>query len=233
MTKLAKKFWKLGPQITGKCISNTLSDRFWVKVSRWIEWKIFQVIFKKDNEKIEFHDSVQDWVFTTVYFKSLPLIWKRGVKISVKMTGMPYSRFVCRRGNFFKFLKLQKTIITCFFNKKHFYIHQQAEIQIKYQSVDVCKSVAKKKHAIFCSLLTMMKQLSFLHLFNCVYPIFHRNNIAKKDLENVWELQYRRTCLYNQGVQTFCTLWLQNIILQSECNFTSKKVSPASIKKTL
>ena len=95
------------------------------------------------------------------------------------------------------------------------------------------KVLLKKKHAIFCSLLTMMKQLSFLHLFNCVYPIFHRNNIAKKDLENVWELQYRRTCLYNQGVQTFCTLWLQNIILQSECNFTSKKVSPASIKKTL
>ena len=146
MTKLAKNFWKLGPQITGKCISNTLSDRFWVKVSRWIEWKIFQVIFKKDNGKVEFHDPVQDWVFTTVYFKSLPLIWKRWVKISVKMTGMLYSRFVCRRGNcFFKFLRLRKTIITCFFNKKHFYIHQQVEIQIKYQSVDVWKSVANKK----------------------------------------------------------------------------------------
>ena len=145
---------------------------------------------------------------------------------------MPYSRFVCRRGNFFKFLKLQKTIITCFFNKKHFYIHQQAEIQIKYQSVDVCKSVAKKKA---CNILQSFNhdETTFIPAFICVYPIFHRNNIAKKDLENVWELQYRRTCLYNQGVQTFCTLWLQNIILQSECNFTSKKVSPASIKKTL
>ena len=34
MTVLVKNFWNLGLQITGKCIFNTLSDSYWVKVSR-------------------------------------------------------------------------------------------------------------------------------------------------------------------------------------------------------
>ena len=43
----------------------------------WIEWKTFQGCFenkkKKKQHEIEFHNSIQDWVFTTVYqFTKVP-----------------------------------------------------------------------------------------------------------------------------------------------------------------
>ena len=43
----------------------------------WIEWKTFQGCFenkkKKKQHEIEFYNSIQDWVFTTVYqFTKVP-----------------------------------------------------------------------------------------------------------------------------------------------------------------
>ena len=35
------------------------------KNNRWIEWKIFQGCL---SEEIEFHNPIQDWIFTTVYW---------------------------------------------------------------------------------------------------------------------------------------------------------------------